>query len=82
VQLSDKNLNNLDYEFNQSITNTMNTISNIIENNRIKAEQYMTSVSNSGSSHITQAYINKFNVYINDINAKRNYINVDLRIFS
>ena len=81
VQLSDKNLNNLDYEFSQSIKNTNNKISKIIENNRIKAEQYMNNVLNAKSSHITQAYKNKFNAYINDINAKRNYISADLRNF-
>lgn len=79
--LSDKNLKNIDYEFSQSITNTMNRINNIIENNRIKAEQYMNNVLNSGSSHVTQAYINKFSAYINDIIVKRNYINVDLKNF-
>jgi len=79
--LSEKNLKNIDYEFSQSITNTMNRISNIIENNRIKAEQYMNNVLNSGSSHVTQAYINKFSAYINDIIVKRNYINVDLKNF-
>jgi len=79
--LSDKNLKDLDYAFNQSLTNTMNTISNIIENNRIKAEQYMNNVKKSGSCFRTRAYTDKFNAYINDINEKKNYINVNLRDF-
>ena len=64
-ELSEINLYNLDVKFNEMITNTINTINNIIQYNNNLAVQYLTNVKNAGSSHCTQLFINKANIFFN-----------------
>ena len=77
--LSKINLDNLDSKYNESLTLTINSINKIIDNNNNLATQYLTNVKNKNSRYCTQAFINKYNTYLNNLNTIRNYIKNDLK---
>ena len=79
LHLSDLNLDNLNAKYNESLNITINSINNIIEDNKKKAIEYFTNVNQKGTCHITSGYKNKYLVYINNINKIRNYIQLNLK---
>ena len=79
VELSDLNLDNLNTKYKEILTITINSINSIIENNNNLAVQYMTNVKNAGSSHRTQNFINKYNIYINSFNQIKSFIQYNLK---
>ena len=79
VQLSDLNLNNLNSQYNDMLTSTMNKIDKIIKDNNALAVEYLTNVKNTGTVHCTQGFKDKYNIYIKNINIIRNYIQLNLK---
>ena len=79
INLSDFNLNNLNKVYNETLINTFNSINTIIEENENYAVQYLTSVKNAGSTHITQSFKNKYIFYINNLYQIRSYISNNLK---
>ena len=79
IDLTDFNLNNLNKVYNESLINTFNSINSLIEDNKNYAVQYLTSVKNAGSTHRTQCFINKYNIYVNNLYQTRSYISNDLK---
>ena len=79
IELSEINLYNLNSKFNEMITNTINTINNIIQNNNNLAVQYLTNVKKAGSSHCTQLFINKANKFFNSFTQIKNFIQLNLK---
>ena len=80
-QLSDLNLDNINTKFNESLRTTIDSINTLIENNRKLAVKYLTDVKNQGSTHITQRFINRYNIYINSLNEIKSYIKNNLKNF-
>ena len=79
IELSDLNLNNLNTKYNEILTITINSINSIIENNKNLGVEYMTNIVNSGSSHRTQTFINKYNTYINSFAQIKSFIQYNLK---
>ena len=79
VELSDNNLDNLNAKYNEMLTSTKNQIDQIIKYNNDLAVEYLTKVINAGSVHCTQGFKNKYNIYINNLNSIRNYIQLNLK---
>ena len=74
VQLSYKNLDNLNSKFNETLYSTINQIDNIIKYNNDLAVEYLTKVILTDTTHCTQGFRNKYNIYINSFNTIRNYV--------
>ena len=79
VQLSDLILDNLNSKYNEMLTSTLSQIDKIIKDNNDLAVQYLTNVKNAGTVHCTQGYINKFNLYRNNLNIIRNFVQLNLK---
>ena len=77
--LSELNLDNLNKAYNDALTLVFKSINEIIENNKNLANQYLTNVNNANSYHITQGFINKYNIFINNHQTIYNFINNDLK---
>ena len=77
--LSELNLYNLDVKYNEMITTTFNSINNVIETNKNLSFEYLNSVYSAGSSHCTQLYLNKVNVYLNSLSEVKNFIQTNLK---
>ena len=79
VQLSDLILDNLNSKYSEMLTSTMNQIDKIIKYNNDLAVQYLTNVKNAGTTHCTNGYKNKYNIYIKSLNAIRNNVQLNLK---
>ena len=79
VQLSDLNLNNLNSQYNDMLSSTINKIDKIIKDNNDLAVEYLTNVKKAGTVHCTQGFKDKYNIYIKNINIIRNYIQLNLK---
>ena len=77
--LSELNLYNLNLAYNEMITITFNSIDNLIKYNYNLANKYLSFVANAGSSHCTQLFINKYNIYLNSFSEIKNYIQLSLK---
>ena len=73
-------IENLIKSFNDTISLIFKIINEIIENNQNLANEYLNNVNNSNSFHITQGFIDKYNIYINNILRINDFINNDLKI--
>ena len=78
-QLSDINLYNLNDKYNEMVTTVSNSLNTIIENNKNLALEYLTNVANSGSTHCTQAFINKATVFKNSFTEIKNFVQLNLK---
>ena len=82
TNISELFLYNLDLKYSEMLDITFNSINNLIENNNRLAVEYLTQVKNAGSSHCSQLFINKANIFFNSLNEFKNYIqsylNIDL----
>ena len=79
VQLSDLNLDNLNSEYHEMLKTTMNQIDKIIKDNNDLGVEYLTKVKSTGTVHLTQGFKNKFNIFINNLNIIRNYVQLNLK---
>ena len=73
-------LENLIKSFNDMISVTFNNINQIIEINKNLGTEYLNNVKNANSYHITQGFIDKYNIYINNIATINDFINNNLKI--
>ena len=78
-QLSDLNLYNLNDKYNEMVTTVFNSLTTIIENNKNLALEYLTNVVNSGSTHCTQAFINKGTLFKNLFTEIKNFVQLNLK---
>ena len=78
--LTDLYLDNLNTAYGDSLSLTFKTIDEIIENNKNLGNEYLTSVKNANSFHITTGFKNKYNTYTNSIQAISDFINKNLKI--
>ena len=78
IDISELFLNNLDLKYSEMLDITFNSINNLIENNNRLAVEYLTQVKNAGSTHRSQLFINKANIFFNSLNEFKNYIKLNL----
>ena len=77
--LSVNNLVKLTDSFNASLYSALNNINAIINYNYQKATEYLNNVNNSSSTHMTQAFKNKYNDFINSFYQIKNFIKSNLK---
>ena len=79
-EMTDIYLDNLNTVYSESIEIVFKSINEIIESNSKLGNQYLTNVKNSGSSHMTTGFVNKYNTYIDSIQSITNFVNKNLKI--
>ena len=79
AQLSELNLNNLNNKYSEMLNLIFNSINQVIETNKKLAVEYLSSVINSGSSHCTQLYLNKVNIYFDSFKSIKNIIETNFK---
>ena len=77
--LTDIKIYNLNNTFNASLALTLKSITEIIENNKNKAYEYLNENQIASSYHITTGYINKYNDFYNSIQSIENFLNNNLK---
>ena len=65
--------------YNDSLTLTFNTISNIIENNVNNAYEYINDAKITSSYHITKGFVDKYNTFYNSIIKIESFVNNNLK---
>ena len=78
-QLTAIKLDNLNNTFNDSLTLAFKSITEIIENNKNKALEYLNDNKITNSYHITTGFINKYNTFYNSIQNIDNFVNNNLK---
>ena len=78
-QLTSIKLDNLNNTFNDSLTLSFKSITEIIENNKNKALEYLNDNKITKSYHITTGFINKYNSFYNSIQNIENFVNNNLK---
>ena len=78
-QFSEGILFNIEDIYNKTLDSIFNFINEVIENNEINAIEYLTNIKNSGTTHRTKAYENKLNIFSNNFNQIKTYIQVNLK---
>ena len=66
--------------FNDAISFIFNSLNGIIEYNKNLGNEYLNNVKKANSYHMTQGFIDKYNIYINNIQRINDFINNDLKI--
>ena len=78
-QFTDINLDNLNKAFLESLQKVFANINQIIEINKNLGNQYLVSVKNEDSFHITNGFKNKYNIFLNSIQSIENFVVKNLR---